>query len=135
MSGIEFGEATTEERLWCARLMASSEPWIALGRGEDACRAACVAPDYVILVARRGGTPLGFARLHPRGARGLALPREHRGGRRRALARRSRPPMPRNRAAGGRSPCLTKDESGGASSPIVELQIPGDVGAAMPLTS
>jgi ribosomal-protein-alanine N-acetyltransferase len=70
MSGIEFGEATTEERLWCARLMASSEPWIALGRGEDACRAACVDPDYVILVARRGGTPLGFARLHPRGVAG-----------------------------------------------------------------
>jgi [ribosomal protein S18]-alanine N-acetyltransferase len=70
MSGIEIGEATAGERLWCARLMASSEPWITLGRGEDACRAASVDPDYVVLVARRGGAPLGFARLHPRGVAG-----------------------------------------------------------------
>jgi ribosomal protein S18 acetylase RimI-like enzyme len=70
MSGIEIGEATAEERLWCARLMASSEPWITLGRGEDACRAASVDPDYVVLIARSGGVPLGFARLHPRGALG-----------------------------------------------------------------
>jgi ribosomal-protein-alanine N-acetyltransferase len=70
MSGLEIGEATAEERLWCARLMASSEPWITLGRGADACRAATVDPDYVVLVAREGGAPLGFARLHPHGVAG-----------------------------------------------------------------
>ena len=70
MSRVEIGEATAEERLWCARLMASSEPWITLGRGEDACRAVSVDPDYVVLIARDGGAPLGFARLHPRGALG-----------------------------------------------------------------
>jgi len=70
MSGIEIGEATAEERLWCARLMASSEPWITLRRGEDACRAASVDPDYVVLIARMRGAPLGFARLHPRGVAG-----------------------------------------------------------------
>jgi len=70
MSGITIGEATADERLWAGRLMASSEPWITLGRGEDACRAASVDPDYVVLVAREGGTPLGFARLHPRGVAG-----------------------------------------------------------------
>jgi len=67
---LEIGEATAEERLWCARLMASSEPWITLGRSADACRAAAVDPDYVVLVARSDGAPLGFARLHPRGVAG-----------------------------------------------------------------
>ncbi|HTS01870.1 MAG TPA: GNAT family N-acetyltransferase [Thermoanaerobaculia bacterium] len=70
MSTLEIGEATPEERLWAGRLMASSEPWVTLGRGEDACRAAALDPDYVTLVARAGGEPLGFARLHPRGAVG-----------------------------------------------------------------
>jgi ribosomal protein S18 acetylase RimI-like enzyme len=70
MSAITIGDATAEERLWAARLMASSEPWITLGRGEDACRAACADPDYVTLVARADGVPLGFARFHPRGVAG-----------------------------------------------------------------
>jgi ribosomal protein S18 acetylase RimI-like enzyme len=70
MSGITVGEATADERLWAGRLMASSEPWITLGRGEEACRAASVDPDYVVLVASRDGAPLGFARLHPRGVAG-----------------------------------------------------------------
>jgi ribosomal-protein-alanine N-acetyltransferase len=70
MPGITIGEATADERLWAGRLMASSEPWITLGRGEDACRAAALDPAYVTLVAREDGAPLGFARLHPRGVAG-----------------------------------------------------------------
>ena len=41
---ITIGDATAEERLWAGRLMAASEPWITLGRGEDACRAAALIP-------------------------------------------------------------------------------------------
>ena len=70
MPGITIGEATADERQWAGRLMASSEPWITLGRGEDVCRAASVDPEYVVLVARGSGEPLGFARLHPRGVAG-----------------------------------------------------------------
>lgn len=70
MPTLEIGEATAEERLWAGRLMASSEPWITLGRGEDACRAAALDPEYVTLVARAKGAPVGFARLHPRGVAG-----------------------------------------------------------------
>jgi ribosomal protein S18 acetylase RimI-like enzyme len=70
MPGITIGEATADERLWAGRLMASNEPWITLGRGEAACVAASVDPDYVVLVAREDGAPLGFARLHPRGVAG-----------------------------------------------------------------
>ena len=68
--GAEIAEATIEERLWCARLMASSEPWITLGRGYEACRAASGDPACLVLVARRGGEPCGFLRLHPRGVAG-----------------------------------------------------------------
>jgi ribosomal protein S18 acetylase RimI-like enzyme len=70
MARPTIGDATHEERLWAGRLMASSEPWITLGRGEEACRAAALDPDYVTLVARADGAPLGFARFHPRGVAG-----------------------------------------------------------------
>jgi ribosomal-protein-alanine N-acetyltransferase len=70
VGAIEIGEATEEERLWSARLMAASEPWITLGRGYEACRALAVDPAYLTLVARRDGAPCGFIRLHPRGVAG-----------------------------------------------------------------
>lgn len=70
MSAIEIGEATDEERLWCARLMAASEPWITLGRGYEACRALAFDPAYLTLVARRDGVPRGFVRIHPKGVAG-----------------------------------------------------------------
>jgi ribosomal protein S18 acetylase RimI-like enzyme len=65
--------------------MAASEPWITLGRGEDACRAAALDPAYVTLVARGDAAPLGFARFHPRGVAGspylasIAVAQEARG--------------------------------------------------------
>lgn len=70
MDAIEIGEATAAEREWCARLMASSEPWITLGRGLDVLLPAALDPDYLVLVARLGGEPCGFVRVHPRGVAG-----------------------------------------------------------------
>ena len=67
---IGIGEATGDEREWCARLMAASEPWITLRHGLDVLLPAALDPDYVVLVARRGGTPCGFIRIHPRGVAG-----------------------------------------------------------------
>lgn len=67
---IEVGEATADEREWCARLMAASEPWITLRRGLDVLLPAALDPEYVVLVARRGGSPCGFVRIHPRGVAG-----------------------------------------------------------------
>lgn len=70
MDPIEIGEATTEEREWCARLMAASEPWITLRRGYEALLPGALDPEYVVLVARRGGAACGFIRIHPRGVAG-----------------------------------------------------------------
>ncbi|MFI5182212.1 MAG: GNAT family N-acetyltransferase [Thermoanaerobaculia bacterium] len=70
MKPLEIGEATEDERLWSARLMAESEPWITLGRGFEACRALALDPAYQTLVARRDGAPCGFVRIHPRGVAG-----------------------------------------------------------------
>jgi ribosomal protein S18 acetylase RimI-like enzyme len=70
MDEIEIGEATTAEREWCARLMAASEPWVTLRRGTDVLLPAALDPEYVVLVARRGGSPCGFIRIHPRGVAG-----------------------------------------------------------------
>jgi ribosomal protein S18 acetylase RimI-like enzyme len=69
---VAIGEATEDERIWAARLMASSEPWITLGRGFEACREASLDPACVVLVARRDGVPCGFIRVHPRGVAGSA---------------------------------------------------------------
>lgn len=70
MEELEIGEATTAEREWCARLMAGSDPWITLGRGLDVLLPAALDPEYVVLVARRGGAACGFVRIHPRGVAG-----------------------------------------------------------------
>ena len=70
MGEIEIGEATPDEREWCARLMAASEPWITLKRGYDVLLPAALDPEYVFLVARRDGAACGFIRIHPRGVAG-----------------------------------------------------------------
>ena len=70
MTGITVAPATDSEREWCARLMASTDPWITLGRGLEDCRERCLHAEYVLLVARSAGEPCGFVLLHPRGLAG-----------------------------------------------------------------
>ena len=50
--------------------MASSEPWLTLGRDFATCLARCQAPEFVVLMARRAGAPCGFVLLHPTGVAG-----------------------------------------------------------------
>jgi [ribosomal protein S18]-alanine N-acetyltransferase len=61
---------TDDDREWAAGLMAASEPWITLGRGIDACRAACQRPECLIFVARDAHDRCGFALVNPRGVAG-----------------------------------------------------------------
>ena len=62
--------ADLADREWAARLMARSEPWITLGRTLATCLLVCRNPDYLMFVARRGGTRCGFVLLHARGVVG-----------------------------------------------------------------
>jgi ribosomal-protein-alanine N-acetyltransferase len=62
--------AQPDEREWAAELMASSDPWIILGRGLGACRLKCDDPDYHLFVAHTDGRPCGFVLIHPKGMAG-----------------------------------------------------------------
>ncbi len=61
---------TADDREWAAVLMAGSDPWLTLGRGLAACRAACQRPECQIFVARDAHDRGGFALLNPRGVAG-----------------------------------------------------------------
>jgi len=54
---VEIRRASPQDTEWCARLMASSEPWLTLGRGYEDCLARCRHPEYDLLVARSGAGP------------------------------------------------------------------------------
>jgi ribosomal protein S18 acetylase RimI-like enzyme len=62
---IDVADASPNDHEWCARLMASSDPWITLGRDEAACRAALSRPGTELFVAwtRESGLPVGFILL------------------------------------------------------------------------
>lgn len=68
---MEIALARPEDHEWAARLMATSEPWITLGR-DLAAGVAYLGPhaDGELLVAREGGEPWGFAYVRPRGFAG-----------------------------------------------------------------
>ena len=70
VTDITIDLAGDADREWCARVMASSEPWLTLGRGLDACLARCRGPEFVLLTARRAGERCGFVLLHPTGVAG-----------------------------------------------------------------
>jgi ribosomal-protein-alanine N-acetyltransferase len=59
---IHVVTATPDDHGWCARLMASSEPWITLGRDLELSRAALMRFGTELYVARAGknGQPAGF---------------------------------------------------------------------------
>jgi [ribosomal protein S18]-alanine N-acetyltransferase len=70
VTDITIDLATAHDREWCARLMASTDPWIALGRNYADCLARCQGAEFVVLMARRAGEICGFVRLHPSGLAG-----------------------------------------------------------------
>ncbi len=68
MKDITIRPARDEEREWCAQLMASSEPWITLGRKLETCRKVFTRPGYELFLACSGAGPMGFVLCHPYGA-------------------------------------------------------------------
>lgn len=69
---IDIMAAGPDEYALCARLMASSDPWITLKRDEAACRAVLSRPGNELFVARasESGLPAGFILLAPYGLAG-----------------------------------------------------------------
>ncbi len=58
------------ERAWCAEVMASTEPWITLGRDRAACERSLCRPGSELFIAKRGDERLGFILLTANGLAG-----------------------------------------------------------------
>jgi ribosomal protein S18 acetylase RimI-like enzyme len=67
---LTFRRANDDDCEWAAQLMASSEPWLTLGRGIEPCRAACRQSESELFVAQRSAGRCGFIRLQRRGVAG-----------------------------------------------------------------
>jgi ribosomal protein S18 acetylase RimI-like enzyme len=59
-----------DDARWAARLMSSSSPWTTLGRGFEACLAACTSPLDVLEIVEDGGERCGFVLVRPAGVAG-----------------------------------------------------------------
>jgi ribosomal protein S18 acetylase RimI-like enzyme len=78
VDGVDYGImktpsielATEEDREWCARLMAGSDPWITLRRNLEQCRKICQNREYLLYVARCNDRRCAFILLHQRGVAG-----------------------------------------------------------------
>jgi ribosomal protein S18 acetylase RimI-like enzyme len=85
---IHIAAAAPDDYGWCAGLMASSEPWITLGRDLASCSATLARPGAELFIARRAenGLRAGFILLAPYGLGGspyissIAVAAEARGG-------------------------------------------------------
>ena len=67
---VRIAAAAPDDSEWCARLMASTEPWITLGRDVAGCRQALARPGTELFVARDDDLPVGFILLAPYGMAG-----------------------------------------------------------------
>lgn len=68
MSEVTIRPASEDDREWCAQLMASSEPWITLGRKLETCRKVLARPGHELFLACSEAEPMGFVLCHPYGA-------------------------------------------------------------------
>lgn len=69
-TSIRIAAAALDDYEWCARVMASTEPWMTLGRELAECRAALVRPGSELFVAREKDLPAGFVLVAPYGLAG-----------------------------------------------------------------
>lgn len=64
---LQISPAELGDFEWCARLMASSEPWLTLGRDLRSCETGLRIPGRELFLARERGQPVGFILLSPYG--------------------------------------------------------------------
>lgn len=65
-----FNDATEDDREWAAAAMASTDPWLRLGRKVDSCRALLHNPRLDVVIASTNGDRLGFAIVDAQGFAG-----------------------------------------------------------------
>ncbi|MFO7692640.1 MAG: N-acetyltransferase [Vicinamibacterales bacterium] len=70
MPDIVIRRAASDDARWAAGLMASSDPWITLGRGFDACLAACTSAIDALDIAESAGERCGLVLVRPAGVAG-----------------------------------------------------------------
>jgi ribosomal-protein-alanine N-acetyltransferase len=69
-ASITIEPAQDPDLEYCVQLMASTEPWITLGRTEEASRTILRRAGSEVYIAREGGRRVGFILLHPYGLAG-----------------------------------------------------------------
>jgi ribosomal protein S18 acetylase RimI-like enzyme len=67
---MQIRQASDADHEWAARLMASNEPWVTLGRGLETCRAAVRRPGTELFIGWHGEQRVGFVLLAERGLAG-----------------------------------------------------------------
>jgi len=67
-TNIEPGSES--DHTWCAQVMASTEPWITLGRDREVCECALRRPGNELFIAKRGNDRLGLVLLAASGLAG-----------------------------------------------------------------
>jgi ribosomal protein S18 acetylase RimI-like enzyme len=70
MPSVVIRRAEGDDDRWAAGVMSSSEPWLTLGRGFDACLAACTSALDVLEIAVAGGQRCGLVLVRPAGVAG-----------------------------------------------------------------
>jgi ribosomal protein S18 acetylase RimI-like enzyme len=63
---IQISVATQSEMLWCAQVMATTDPWLAYKLSVERCAGILRWPGSTLYVARTN-EPVGCLLLHPRG--------------------------------------------------------------------
>jgi ribosomal-protein-alanine N-acetyltransferase len=69
-TSLHIAAAAPDDYEWCARVMASTEPWITIRPRLEDCHAALVRPGTELFVARDERRPVGFILLAPYGLAG-----------------------------------------------------------------
>ena len=70
MPAVTIRRAAGDDARWAAGVMSTSDPWVTLGRGYDACLAACTSALDVLDIAEYGGERCGLVLVRPAGVAG-----------------------------------------------------------------
>jgi len=70
MPPVTIRKASGDDARWAAGVLSSSDPWLTLGRGFDACFVACASATDVLEIAEVAGERCGLVLVRPAGLAG-----------------------------------------------------------------